>query len=133
MTAGFCDGSVQRLSKRVGSDKLRAFFTRSGGEDVNIRYEMRQNREASPLAAALMKALEETNVKIFGPVEVLRAPSRRGRGRFGRVRRAIEAKEAVRDVGDWEVEEVAPIERIELEMKKEAFEKMLEPAGSARK
>ena len=139
MTAGFCDGSVQRLSKRVGSDKLRAFFTRSGGEDVNIRYEMRQNREASPLAAALMKALEETNVKIFGPVEVLRAPSRRGRGRFGRVR-AMEAKEAVRDVGDWEVEEVAPIERIELEierieleMKKEAFEKMLEPAGSARK
>ena len=45
----------------------------------------------------------------------------------------MEAKEAVRDVGDWEVEEVAPIERIELEMKKEAFEKMLEPAGSDRK
>ena len=48
--------------------------------------ELHQNKGSGPLAEALLKAVQETREKIFGPVEMLSPPPRSPRYRSRRVR-----------------------------------------------
>ena len=93
MLAGFGDGSVQRLPRGIGPEKIRHLFTIADGNIVDMHEELHQNKGSGPLAEALLKAVQETSKKIFGPVEMLSRPPRSNRYRSRRVRERFGVRE----------------------------------------